>query len=78
MIKITLLFLILFLLYEKIRRPVICKKKIYKHITDIGGEVINIERISHRDEIFSVHYKIGSDSKTATVKFDFFYSATWA
>lgn len=77
MIKITLFFLIAFLLYEKIRRPVICKRKIYKYISDIGGKVINIEKISYRDEIFSVYYEIGENSKTATVKFNFFYGDSW-
>jgi hypothetical protein len=73
-----LLFLFLvFIFYELIRRPIICKRKIYEHIRWLGGEVDSIEKMSSRESIYCVYYKIDGLSKTAVVKFGFFYDEDW-
>ena len=71
------LVLILLLIYEKIWRPMVCKKKIYNHIENIGGQVGNIEKLTPRDEIYSVYYTVNGKSKHSNVKFNLFYKTTW-
>jgi hypothetical protein len=71
------LVLILLLIYEKVWRPMICKKKIYSHIENIGGQVSNIEKLTPRDEIYSVYYTANGQSKHSNVQFNFLYKTTW-
>lgn len=68
---------VLVILWEKLRRPKICEKKIHKHIKDIGGEVIWIKKIGIRDEIYRVSYKIDEPIEAAIVKFNLFYHMDW-
>ncbi|WP_129596093.1 hypothetical protein [Anaerophilus nitritogenes] len=71
------LVLILVLIYEKVWRPMVCKKKIYHHIENIGGQVGNIEKLTPRDEVYSVYYIVNGQSKHSNVKFNLFYKSTW-
>ncbi|MDD4563079.1 MAG: hypothetical protein PHW39_08400 [Syntrophomonadaceae bacterium] len=75
--KWLILLLILGILYEKIWRPIICKRKIREHIEVLGGEVWSIEKISMREEIYNVKYKINGELKNAVVKFSLFYGEKW-
>lgn len=67
----------LFVIYEYTLRIHVCKKKIYNHIKNIGGQIISIEKLSPRDEIFSVAYNLNGKSEYSTVKFSFFYKTKW-
>ncbi|WP_315078584.1 hypothetical protein [uncultured Clostridium sp.] len=69
--------IILLLLYEKVWRPIICKKKIYRHINDLGGQIDNIERLTQRDEIYNVYYTVNGQLNNSIVKFNLFYKAKW-
>ncbi|NFG28679.1 hypothetical protein FC777_16570 [Clostridium botulinum] len=69
--------IILLLLYEKVWRPLICKKKIYSHIENLGGQVDNIERLTQRDEIYNVYYTANGEMNNSIVKFNLFYKAKW-
>jgi len=71
------LILILLLIYEKVWRPIVCKKKICSHIDSIGGQVNKIEKLTPRDEIYSVYYTVNGQSKHSNVKFNLFYKTTW-
>ncbi|MCT4606221.1 MAG: hypothetical protein N4A64_08995 [Marinisporobacter sp.] len=68
---------ILLLIYEKVWRPIVCKKKIYRHIENIGGQVGNIEKLTSRDEIYSVYYTVNGQSKHSNVKFNLLYKTIW-
>lgn len=73
----TVFILLTLLVYEKLRRPIVCKKKIYAYINNIGGEVSNIEILTPRDEIYSVYYTLNGEIKHLNVKFNLFYKDTW-
>jgi len=64
-------------LYEKVWRNRVCRKKIRKYIENSNGEVLNIERVTPRDEIFVVSYKRNEKVEERTVKFSIFYSEYW-
>ncbi|ACD22387.1 hypothetical protein FDE76_05465 [Clostridium botulinum] len=70
-------FIILLLLYEKIWRPIICKKNIHMHINNLGGQVDNIERLTQRDEIYNVYYTVNGKLNNSIVKFNLFYKSKW-
>ncbi len=57
---LILLFIILLIIYEKVWRKHICKKKIYKHIKRREGDILSIEKLSLRDEyknqVYAVFY----------------------
>lgn len=74
---IMFIFILLLVIYEKIWRIHICKKKIYNHINEIGGELISIEKLTLRDEFFNVNFSINEKIEHATVKFNFFYKERW-
>lgn len=65
------------LVYEKVWRPMICKKKIYQHIEAIGGEVSKIEKLTPRDEIYSIYYIENKQINHVCVQFNLFYKSTW-
>lgn len=73
----TVLLLSILLLYEKLWRPYVCRKKIYAYINEIGGEVDNIEKLTARDEIFSVYYTVNGESHEIVAKFNLFYKSEW-
>ncbi|HHV11463.1 MAG TPA: hypothetical protein GXX75_14425 [Clostridiales bacterium] len=70
-------FIILLLMYEKIWRIKICKNKIDKHIRNENGYVVKIEKLSERDEIFSVYYSVNGQEKHSNVKFNFLFKDIW-
>jgi hypothetical protein len=72
---IILLFILL-LIYEKVWRPVICKKKINYLINNFGGHIQSIKKITPRDEIYSVYYTVNGQAKHLNIKFNLFYKTT--
>lgn len=72
-----LVFIIILLLYEKLYRIMVCKKKIYSYINNLGGQVDSIEKLTSRDEIYSVYYTINGQSEHGNVKFNLFYKSEW-
>ncbi|MCY6370686.1 hypothetical protein [Clostridium ganghwense] len=74
---ICLLFIIGGLIYEKWWRPKVCEKKIRDRIRKMGGEVWGIERLSMREEIYSVIYRIGEKNEKGVVKFNLMYKQDW-
>ncbi|WP_186429725.1 hypothetical protein [Clostridium sp. BSD9I1] len=69
--------LIIVFVYEKVRRPIVCKRKIYSHINNIGGKINSIEKLTLRDEVYSVYYTVDGQSSHLTVKFNIFYESIW-
>ncbi|NFH70897.1 hypothetical protein FDC35_11200 [Clostridium botulinum] len=69
--------IILLLLYEKVWRPPICRKKICRHIENLGGQVDDIERLTQRDEIYNVYYTVNGEMNNSIVEFNLFYKAKW-
>lgn len=74
---LKIFILIILLLYEKVWRPIVFKKKIYSHISNLGGQVNSIESLTPRDEIYSVYYTVNGQSKHSNVKFNLFYKTKW-
>lgn len=74
---IIVIIFILVLIWEKWRRPIVCGRKIYEHIKEQGGEIISVERMSSREEIYHVHYKIRDKDFNSVVKFNIFYHSYW-
>lgn len=72
-----LIIAVLALVYEKIYRVKIIEKKIHNRIKKKGGYVTRIERITNREEIFVITYKLDDEIMTKTVKFSFFYNEYW-
>jgi hypothetical protein len=66
-----------FLLYDMVLSPRICKKKIYSHINNLGGLVVNIEKLTTREQLYCVYYTLNGKSEKAIVIFDIFYESTW-
>ena len=74
---LLVLFIIILLLYEKLWRPIVCKKKIYSHINNLGRQVDNIEKLTAKDEIYNVYYTMNKQSNHSIVKFNLFYKTKW-
>jgi hypothetical protein len=74
---LSILFVILLLIYEFVLNPRICKKKIYDHISNIGGNVIDIERLTLKEYLYCVNYIMNGKSEKAIVRFNVFYKSTW-
>ncbi len=74
---ICLLLVIGIGIYEKWWRPKVCEKQIRAKIREMGGEVLEIKRLSIREEIYSVLYKIGGKNQKAVVKFNLTYKQDW-
>lgn len=74
---VVLIFFLLIIIYEKVWRPIICKKKIYKHIHSLNGVIEEIKRLSIREETYLVDYRIGNTEYKLTVKFNLFYKEEW-
>lgn len=72
-----IVIIIILLLYEKVWRSIICKKKIHRHINNLGGQISNIERLTQRDEIYNVYYTLNGKLNNSIVKFNLFYKAEW-
>lgn len=74
---LAVLIIIISLAYEKLRRPMVCKRKINAYISNLGGEIYYIEDLTPRDEIYCVYYTLNGDKKQINVKFNIFYKETW-
>jgi hypothetical protein len=72
-----IIFLVLVLIYEFVVSPRICKRMIIRHISSMGGEVIDIERLTLREFLYSVDYRRNGKAEKAVVQFNIFYHGTW-
>ncbi len=74
-----ILFIFVGIIYEKYYRDKKCRTKIYEYINNLGGTIVQIEKVTSRDEIYNVDYKIGDNNELLdkTVKFNFWYEETW-
>ncbi len=73
----SIVILILLFLYEVILSPMICKRKIYKHITNIGGTVTHIERLTPKEYLYSVNYTISDRAEKSIAQFNIFFKCIW-
>lgn len=74
---LVVIFMVSLIIYEKFRRPIICKKKINKYIESLNGHIIDIKRLSIREETYLVEYKVKDEKFRITVKFNLFYKSLW-
>lgn len=74
---LSCLVLLLIAIYEKIISPKICIKKINRHIHSLNGEVLNIKKLSFRDETYLVDYKINENISRLNVKFRMVHKEEW-
>lgn len=75
-VVVSAIFLALVLFYLLIT-PRICRKKIYSHIDNIGGQVTDIEKLTIREQLYCVYYTIDGRQEKAIVRFDLFYNSSW-
>jgi hypothetical protein len=73
----AIVFLTLLFIYEFIVEPQICKRKINRHITNLGGEISTIERLTRKEFLYCVYYTLNGNSEKAIVRFNIFYESTW-
>lgn len=71
------IIIVLILVYEFVVCPKICKRKISRYITNLGGEIINIERLTIRDYLYCVNYVLDNKTEKAIVQFNLFFEDTW-
>jgi hypothetical protein len=76
-IALSILIVTLILIYDFILSPKICKKKIYSHINNIGGNVIDIERLTLKEYLYCVNYIMNGKPEKAIVRFNIFYESSW-
>lgn len=76
-IFIYMLIIIGILTYKMWWRPKVCKEKIKHKVKEMGGEILNIEQISMREEIYAVIYVIKEKEEKAVVKFNFMDEQKW-
>ncbi|MCY6485425.1 hypothetical protein OW763_13905 [Clostridium aestuarii] len=74
---IWILLLIAFVVYESWWRPKVCKEKINEEIKKIGGEVLSIEKLTSKKEIYHVIYKVGEKQEKVVIEFNFIYEQFW-
>ena len=72
-----IILVVLVLIYEFVVCPRICEKKIIRHISGMGGEVLDIERLTNREFLYNVDYRRNGKSEKAIVQFNIFYHSTW-
>ncbi|MEA4825734.1 MAG: hypothetical protein VB130_03740 [Clostridium sp.] len=72
-----MLVLIIGLTYKLWWRPKVSKKIIIDKIAQMGGEVIRIEQVSIREEIYNVTYMIEGKEQKNVVKFSFMNEQWW-
>lgn len=65
------------LLYEYVVSPKICKKKIYHHISNLGGQIVDIEKLTIREKLYCIDYIKDGKPEKAIVRFDFFLEDEW-
>lgn len=66
-----------YFIWESWRRPVVCEGKIVAHVRARGGEVVSMERVGVREDVYYVHYRIGNKGIKGVVRFSFLYEPTW-
>ncbi|WMJ80956.1 hypothetical protein RBU49_01515 [Clostridium sp. MB40-C1] len=71
------LLLIGLLIYMIWWRPKVCKEKIRDKIRKMGGEVLDIELIGSREQIYNVRYRIKEKDEKAVVIFNFICEEEW-
>lgn len=74
---IGILLILVLYLYRVFGRPVVCDKKITKHINGMGGDVKKIEQMRIGEDIYIVYYIIDGQEYHSVVKFNLFYEAEW-
>ena len=74
---LTIIILIILFAYEKIYRNKVCRKKIFNHVSQLGGKINEIKKLTPRDEIYIVYYSVDEELKKATVKFTLTYNEIW-
>jgi hypothetical protein len=65
------------LIYEYVVSPKICMKKIYNHINNLGGQVVEIEKLTIREKLYCVYYTLNEKSEKAIVRFNIINEETW-
>jgi hypothetical protein len=65
------------LIYEYVISPKICNKKIHSHINNLGGQVVNIEKLTTREKLYCVYYTLNEKSEKAIVRFNILNEETW-
>ena len=74
---LIIIFFLALLIFEKAIRPSICRKKITRSIEAKGGTMINITRLSIREETYNIDYTLAHEDETCIAKFNFFFNITW-
>ena len=74
---LIIIFVIALVIFEKVVRPPICKKKIIKSIGAKGGTMIDITKLSIREETYKVDYMLNHENESCVAKFNFFFNITW-
>ena len=69
--------LTMFVVGWKIIRRIQDKKKIHRHIKNIGGEIFHITKLSFRKHIYVVQYHLKDELLSKTVKYDWFSYGSW-
>ncbi|MDF2941380.1 MAG: hypothetical protein K0S01_238 [Herbinix sp.] len=73
----SIIIISLILLYDFVVTPKICKKKIYSQINNIGGQIIIIEKLSRREQLYCVNYIVNGKLEKAIIRFNIAYESTW-
>lgn len=73
----SLIFIMVLAVYELVWRKRKCLKKINIKIKGLGGTVKEIEKLTPREELYTVLYECEGIEKRNTVKFNFFYDESW-
>ena len=76
-ILIVIIIFTPFLLYEYVVSPKICKKKIYSHIGNLGGQIVEIDKLTIREKLYCIDYIVDGKPKKAIVRFNYFLEDTW-
>ncbi|MBC8062561.1 MAG: hypothetical protein H7Y18_18120 [Clostridiaceae bacterium] len=74
---IIALFVLAFIIFEIVLRPSIGVKRITKCIEEKGGTIISITKISMREEIYKVDYKVDNKNERLVAKVDWFFEVMW-
>lgn len=73
----SLIIVILLLVYNFAVSPKICRKKIYRQIESIGGQVTDIVKLTLRSELYSVSYVRNGAPQKVVIQFGLFYRSKW-
>lgn len=73
----SIILLVSVLIYEFVVSPKICKRKIIRHINSMSAEVIWIERLTRKEFLYSVDYRLDGKVEKAIVQFNILFHDTW-